>query len=108
MNRATRRLAAAATALTLLAVMSLAAGKAADRARPGPLDPRGRMHIAIGIPDTVDTLKTFVEPEGNFSPGVGSYGVYFWVYDRKTGLLTAPTMDGVRVEYGLAPGGVPI
>lgn len=66
------------------------------------LDPRGRVHIAIGVPGTVDTLKTIVEAEGNFSPGVGSYGIFFWLYDGK---LTAPTMDGVEVEYGLGRNG---
>jgi hypothetical protein len=72
----------------------------------GPLDPRGRIHIPIGIPNTVDTLKTFVEAEGNFSPGVGSYGIYFWLFDRDTGKLTAPTMDNVPVDHGLAEGGL--
>lgn len=64
------------------------------------LDPRGRVHIAIGIPGTVDALKTFVEAEGGFSPGVGSYGISFWLYDGK---LTASTMEHVRVAYGGMP-----
>jgi hypothetical protein len=64
------------------------------------LDPRGRVHVAIGIPGTVDTLKTFVEAEGGFSPGVGSYGISFWLYDGK---LTAPTVEHVRVAYGGMP-----
>jgi hypothetical protein len=67
----------------------------------GPLDPRGRIHIPIGIANTLDTLKTFVEPEGCFSPGVGSYGIYFWLYDAEAGKLWAPTMDGVKVGHGL-------
>ncbi|MEZ0263788.1 MAG: hypothetical protein ACAI43_03595, partial [Phycisphaerae bacterium] len=71
-----------------------------------PLAPRGLIHIPIGIANTNDRLKTFVEPEGNFSPGVGSYGVYFWATDPATGKLVAPTMDGVKVEHGLAPGGL--
>lgn len=60
-------------ALHLIAVSAVAAG---------PLDPRGKTHIPIGVPNTLDTLKTFVEAEGNFSPGVGSYRVYFWLYDH--------------------------
>jgi hypothetical protein len=36
------------------------------------LDPCGKIHVPIGIPDTLDVLKTFVETEGNFSPGFGS------------------------------------
>lgn len=70
-----------------------------------PLDPRGKVHIPIGIPNTLDTLKTFVEAEGNFSPGFGSYGIYFWVYDRESGELTAPTMDKVRCQWGLSGNG---
>src|SRR2546430_17121337 len=70
------------------------------------LDPRGRIHIPIGIPDTLDTLKTFVEAEGNFSPGFGTYGIYFWLLDIETGKLVAPTMEGVAVRHGLAPGGI--
>ncbi len=71
---------------------------------PGGLDPRGRIHIPIGIPDTLDTLKTFVEAEGNFSPGFGTYGIYLWLLDMDSGKLAAPTMDGVPVTHALAPG----
>ncbi len=73
--------------------------------RPSPFDPRGEIHIPIGVPNTLDTLKTFVEPEGDFSPGVGSYGVYYWVYDESARRLVAPTADGVKVDYGLSPEG---
>lgn len=68
----------------------------------GPLDPKGKNHIVIGIPNTVDTLKTIVEAEGNFSPGAGSYGIYFWAYDHESNKLIAPTMDGVKSDHGLA------
>jgi len=77
----------------------------AGQPQRGPLDPRGRIHIPIGIPNTLDSLKTFVEPEGCFSPGVGSYGIYFWLYDAEKGKLWAPTTDGVKVEHGLSGGG---
>jgi hypothetical protein len=69
------------------------------------LDPRGEIHIPIGIANTLDTLKAFVEAEGNFSPGVGSHGVYFWLYDKAAGRLFAPTMKDVPCEHGLAEGG---
>ncbi len=68
------------------------------------LNPRGKVHIPIGIANTLDTLKTFVEAEGSFSPGVGSYGIYFWLFDRNAGRLIAPTMDGVKCEHGLTDG----
>ena len=69
------------------------------------LDPRGDIHVSIGIPNTLDTLKTFVEAEGNFSPGFGSYGIYFWLYDQNTGKLIAPTMEHVSCKHGLHDSG---
>src|SRR4051812_26354654 len=88
----------------VLAVLWTARLTAGEPAR-GPLGPRGKIHIPIGIANTVDTLKTFVEAEGVFSPGFGSYGIYFWVFDPQSGKLTAPTMDGVKCEHGLGEGG---
>lgn len=85
--------------LVLVAVLaSVLGGNAA--AEVESLDPRGRIHIPIGIPNTLDTLKTFVEMEGSFSPGFGSYGIYFWVFDPDAGKLTAPTMEMQGVECG--------
>jgi hypothetical protein len=71
----------------------------------GPLDPRGQIHIPIGIPNTLDTLKTFVEAEGNFSPGFGTYGIYFWLYDPSNGQFIAPTAPGAEHERGLGKNG---
>ncbi|MHC4559148.1 MAG: hypothetical protein ACYS80_17805, partial [Planctomycetota bacterium] len=68
------------------------------------LDPSGQMHIPIGIPNSLDSLKTFVEAEGNFSPGIGSYGIYFWVFDPEQERLTAPTFKHVACTHGLAEG----
>ncbi len=67
----------------------------------GPLDPVGKRHIPIGISNSLDSLKTFVEAEGGFSPGIGSYGVYFWVFDPDGDGLIAPTSDDVPCAYGL-------
>jgi hypothetical protein len=72
---------------------------------PARLDPRGTLHIPIGILDTVDALKTFVEAAGNFSPGCGSYRLYFWVFDHTTGKLIAPTMKDLSCTHGLTPEG---
>jgi len=71
---------------------------------PSGLDPKAQIHLAIGIPDSLDTLKTFVEAEGNFSPGAGTYGIYFWLLDAE-GRLLAPTQPGVPLTYGLSEGG---
>jgi len=99
------RPATAAMALAISLLLSARSVAAEVGRAGGPLDPRGKMHIPIGIPDTVDTLKTFVEPEGCFSPGVGSYGVYFWIYDESTRRLVAPTMDGAACTRGLSEEG---
>ncbi len=70
------------------------------------LEPLGHLHIPIGIPNSLDTLKTFVEAEGNFSPGFATCGISFWVYDGASEKLVAPTMPGVACAHGLAPGGL--
>jgi len=88
-------------ATTVAIPIDLAAG---DNAQQDALNPRGKIHIPVGIANSLDTLKTFVEAEGNFSPGVGSYGIYFWLFDKNTGKLIAPTMEGVKCEHGLAEG----
>jgi len=88
----------------LWVILMAAQATESGQAPRNPLDPRGRLHIPIGIANTLDTLKTFVEPEGCFSPGVGSYGICFWVFDAEKGKLWAPTMDGVKVEHGLSGG----
>jgi len=94
--------AVAAGALVWCSPEASAAAPAPPR---GPLDPRGKIHIPIGAANTLDALKTFVEAEGSFSPGVATYGIYFWIYDAAGGRLFAPTTDGVACEHGLAPGG---
>lgn len=93
------------TCLTLLLAGGLAV-HAAERPARHPLDPRGQVHLPIGIPNSVDALKTFVEAEGSFSPGFGTYGVYCWVWDDAAQRLYAPTMDDVPCAHGLAPGGL--
>ena len=80
-------------------LVAFAAISAQHRPRPAPLEPQGTAHIPIGIADSLDTLKTFVEPEGCFSPGVGTYGVYFWVHDGNR--LHAPAAQGMTLEHGL-------
>ncbi len=67
------------------------------------LEPLGRIHVPIGIPDALDTLKTFVEGEGNFSPGAGTYGVYWWL---DAGGLIAPTQARVHSIRGLRGSGL--
>lgn len=112
--------------LTLIAVAGLTIRLdlfASSDTQQNILNPRGKIHIPtrlcvalrrseVGIANSLDTLKTFVEPEGNFSPGVGSYGIYFWLFDKNTGKLITPTLvvslsnptEGVKCGHGLADG----
>ena len=95
----------AAIAVLTFLILSPKSGAADRIERTSPLNPRGRIHIAIGLPDTVDTLKTFVEPEGCFSPGFATYGIHFWLYDVEGKRLIAATMDGVESHATLSPEG---
>lgn len=100
-----RRLALILTGLLLVASACTAA--TAPEPPRSPLDPRGKIHMPIGLPNTLDSLKTFVEAEGNFSPGFATYGIYFWVYDHEAKKLYAPTMEGVKCERELMLGFAP-
>lgn len=91
-------------ASVVIALAALTAIGASAFARD-PLDPTGKIHVPIGIANAVDSLKTFVEAEGNFSPGFATYGIYFWVYDPDANKLIAPTMDGVVCDHGLSGAG---
>ena len=73
--------------------------------RKSDLDPKGEIHIFIGAIDAPDSLKTCLEAEGPFSPGVGTYGIYIWLYDRAQGTFVAPTMAGIPTRRGLSPEG---
>jgi len=91
--------------LGLVALAWIGPVATADNDLTAALDPRGKIHIPIGIANTLDSLKTFVEAEGSVSPGVGTYGIYFWLYDQDTSRLFTPTMEGVRCVRGLAEEG---
>ncbi len=84
-------------ALTTLTLLSLLAFTPPAR---GPLDPVGKVHIPIGLANSLDSLKTFVEAEGGFSPGFATFGVSYWIYDSAIRKLHAGT-DGRPVEHGL-------
>jgi len=96
-------LAGLGAAIVVLAACAPTGVAAGETPRTSPLDPRGQIHIPIGIANTVDTLKTFVEAEGYFSPGFATYGIYFWVYDPETKTVIAPTMDPLWCGLLTAP-----
>ncbi len=71
--------------------------------------PANLTHTLVGTPGLADELKTFVEPGGAFSPGVGTYGVTFWVYDRHDQrLYAAETYPLEALSFGLAAGYLPV
>lgn len=59
-------------------------------AHPDWIAPRSDQHTVIGVPNSRDHRKTFVERGGSFSPGVGSFGVSIWIYDHLQKRLYAP------------------
>src|SRR5436305_821108 len=64
---------------------------------------RGQLHIPVGVPDQPDTLKTFVEPDGSFSPGFGTFGVSFRLAENNGGPVLR--MEATP-EHGLRGGGL--
>ncbi|MGC8833276.1 MAG: hypothetical protein ACP5R4_04405 [Armatimonadota bacterium] len=76
---------------------------------PGWIWPRGDTHIVIGVPQSLDAFKTFVEPGGSFSPGVRSFGVSLWIYDRAGGKLHAPeAMAEKALKWRFRRGYIPV
>jgi hypothetical protein len=71
--------------------------------------PANLTHTLIGTPGLAEDLKTFVEPGGSFSPGVGTYGITFWIYDRdQNQLYAAETYQSEDLSFGLAEGYLPV
>lgn len=57
------------------------------------------------MPNTLDTLKTFVDGGGSFSPGFATYGIYLWLYDHDSKTLLTSSSEGAIVSRGFrAPG----
>ncbi len=59
--------------------------------------PRSDQHTVIAVPNSRDHRKTFVEPGGSFSPGVATFGVSVWLYDRQNAQLYAP--EAMPIEH---------
>ncbi len=54
----------------------------------------GDVHMSIGIPNTVDQLKSFLDNAGGISPGVYSYGIAFGLFDGTS--FYTPSDDTTR------------
>lgn len=71
--------------------------------------PANKTHILLGTPGLFDWHKTFVEPDGSFSPGVGTFGITSWLYDRKTSKFYAPEEFLLNnLSFSLAEGFLPV
>jgi len=68
---------------------------------------RSDTHVVLGVPGSLDALKTPVEPGNSFSPGPGSYGVSPWVY--VDGILHAPEEKPIEeLDWSFAEGHLPV
>ncbi|MBI2299873.1 MAG: hypothetical protein HYU66_13180 [Armatimonadetes bacterium] len=75
------------------------AGRQPDEHHPHRIRPRADSHVVLSAEGSADVFKTFVEPGGSFSPGVGSYGVSVWVWLESEQHLVAPELlprDAIR------------
>ena len=69
---------------------------AAKRARPADPWPRGRGHVVLASPGSLEAQKAYYEPGGSFSPEMRSFGVSFWITNRQGTILT--TSDSIPVS----------
>jgi hypothetical protein len=71
--------------------------------------PANTSHILLAEPGSPELDKTFVEPDGSFSPGVGSYGITTWLYNIQDNRLFAPEeMPQESIEFHLENNYIPI
>jgi len=70
--------------------------------RPDDSWPRSAGHVILAYPGTRETGKAYLEPGGNFSPCLNSFGISFWVYDAEGKLQTTSekiTTDQIRQQW---------
>ena len=60
--------------------------QAAMKQRPQDPWPRGVGHVILAYPGSRQDSKAYHEPGGNFSPGVSSFGVSFWMLNPQRGI----------------------
>ncbi|MBK8277205.1 MAG: hypothetical protein IPK92_15640 [Nitrospira sp.] len=64
--------------------------------RPHDPWPRGDGHVVLAIPGSKDLEKSYHEPGGGFSPGVGTFGISMWFHDQQGKL--AATSDSIDIN----------
>ncbi|HEX4947780.1 MAG TPA: hypothetical protein VFZ34_14005 [Blastocatellia bacterium] len=50
---------------------------------------RNSAHAILAVPGTMEKDKAYLEPGGGFSPGVGSFGISFWMLDAAGNIKAA-------------------
>jgi len=71
--------------------------------------PANKTHILLGTPGLLDRHKTLVEPDGSFSPGVGTFGITVWLYHHRDGkLYVAEELPLDELSFTLAKGFLPV
>ena len=59
----------------------------AQHARPTDPWPRGRGHVILAVPGSLEAQKAYHEPGGSFSPEFRSFGVSAWITDTHGTIL---------------------
>ena len=68
----------------------------AQHARPTDPWPRGRGHVVLAIPGSLEVQKAYHEPGGSFSPEFRSFGVSLWITDRQGAIVK--TSDSIPLS----------
>jgi hypothetical protein len=68
----------------------------AKHARPADPWPRGRGHVVLAVPGSLEAQKAYHEPGGSFSPEFRSFGVSLWITDRLGAILE--TSDSIPMS----------
>jgi hypothetical protein len=59
----------------------------AQHARPADPWPRGRGHVVLAVPGSLEAQKAYHEPGGSFSPEFRSFGVSLWITDEQGSIV---------------------
>lgn len=77
-------------------------------AHPEWIAPRSDRRVFLGEPGAPEATKTTVEPGNSFSPGMGTFGITWWLRFPATGLFFAPeTAPLERLHWRYEHPGVP-
>lgn len=71
--------------------------------------PRSDTHAVLGVPGSLECYKTWVEPGNSFSPGISSFGVSVWIWDKNKKEWYIPErMKLDKLKWSFKDGKLPI